>query len=84
MNKLKKNLLSIYSNVSAPAPAGNEFTKILSKIRSTVPTTRDKLIFTLAFASIVLAVIYMTPSEMQVDQSQSLYIYNFSGAFDPS
>lgn len=84
MNKLKKNLLNIYSNISAPGPNGNEFSIILSKIRSSAPTVMDKLIFTFAFASIVLAIVFISPSDTTVEASQNMYIYNFSDAFDLS
>jgi hypothetical protein len=44
----------------------------------------DKLIFTFAFASIVLAIVFISPSDTTVEASQNMYIYNFSDAFDLS
>lgn len=87
MSKLKKNLLGIYSHVSAPNASPSEFQTILSKIRSSVPTKVDKIKFLLVFASMLFAIVFISPKENyveQVEQNKQVYIYNFSDAFDPN
>lgn len=84
MDKLKKNLATIYSKEQAPNPPGSELSNILRSVREVVPSTRDKLVFSLVFASVVLAVIFVTPSESNIGENKSMYIYNYSDSFDPS
>lgn len=87
MNKLKKNLQTIFLHVSPPKASSREFQSILSGIRNAVPTKVDKINFTLIFASMIFAIIFISPKETYVDkldQNKQIYIYNFSDAFDPN
>ena len=85
MDKFKKTLMSIYSHAVAPESSSNEYQHILAKLRKSVPTKIDKIRFTLAVASLLLAVIFISPNQTQIEtQTQQIYIYNFSKAYNPN